>query len=127
MTGAKALLAFLLVAVASLYFLLPFCGWVYQCGCTSLPLGGAARCNIHQPEGPHCPWCVVGDNDWVGLLPPALILGGQGGVMWWVARRRHARFWLLLVVGFVAYWIFGLGVAYVFKLFYNYPYFLGGP
>lgn len=37
----------------------PMCGVVFQCGCTWNWAGGWAKCNVHNPTGPRCPWCVA--------------------------------------------------------------------
>lgn len=58
----------------SYIFTLPYCGWLFQCGCTWVWAGGVKKyvrtkffflftssfsCNIFQPNSPHCPWCVT--------------------------------------------------------------------
>jgi hypothetical protein len=35
----------------------PTCDWMFKCGCTWDWDGGWDRCNIHNPEPPHCPFC----------------------------------------------------------------------
>ena len=34
-----------------------YCNLIFQCGCTWPWAGGSSHCNIHNPNGPHCPWC----------------------------------------------------------------------
>ena len=34
-----------------------YCNLIFQCGCTWPWAGGSSNCNIHNPNGPHCPWC----------------------------------------------------------------------
>lgn len=46
-------------AVVTAVFFINFCGWFFACGCKSLWAGAAEHCNIHNPDGPHCPWCSV--------------------------------------------------------------------
>jgi hypothetical protein len=38
-------------------FFLPFCGFVFGCGCSFLWSGALSHCNIHNPIPPNCPWC----------------------------------------------------------------------
>ena len=42
----------------SLIFFIDVCGLVFGCGCRSLWAGAAEACNVHNPEGPRCPWCA---------------------------------------------------------------------
>lgn len=35
------------------------CGVVSNCGCTWPWAGGWKKCNIHNHDGPRCPWCVA--------------------------------------------------------------------
>lgn len=35
----------------------PVCDALFRCGCTWNWDGGWAACNVHNAEGPHCPWC----------------------------------------------------------------------
>ena len=35
-----------------------YCNLIFQCGCTWPWAGGSKYCNIHNPNGPHCPWYV---------------------------------------------------------------------
>jgi hypothetical protein len=38
-------------------FFLPFCGFMFGCGCSFLWSGALSHCNIHNPIPPDCPWC----------------------------------------------------------------------
>jgi hypothetical protein len=44
-------------AVTAVLFI-DLCGVVFGCGCESLWRDAALACNIHNPTGPHCPWCA---------------------------------------------------------------------
>ena len=65
---ATALVA---AAVCAGVFFIDACGWIFDCGCTSLWAGGAALCNTHHATGPRCPWCahpVAGATAFFGVL-----------------------------------------------------------
>lgn len=87
--GRIAVLA-IAAAVSGLFFL-DLCDWVFQCGCQAPWAGAAQACNIHQPSGPHCPWCAAG---WLvgGVLPFSAILATQTTIAFaplalpWMAR-----------------------------------------
>lgn len=34
------------------------CDWMFECGCTWNWDGGWDACNIHNVDGPHCPYCM---------------------------------------------------------------------
>jgi hypothetical protein len=36
---------------------MPVCDWLHDCGCTWPWAGGESRCNMHNPQPPHCPVC----------------------------------------------------------------------
>lgn len=40
-------------------FQIPYCGALFQCGCTFPWAGGATNCNIHDYHTPNCPWCMA--------------------------------------------------------------------
>ena len=47
----------------------PFCGFTLGCGCSWTWAGGWANCNVHNKDGPRCPWCVAfvdGDKWYAG-------------------------------------------------------------
>lgn len=42
-----------------LIIITPFCGWLFNCGCTWPWAGLDSHCNIHTASQQHqCPWCV---------------------------------------------------------------------
>lgn len=75
---------FLALAAATSVALLPLCGVLHRCGCRAPWAGGETRCNVHNLEGPHCPWC---EHNALGGLGTAGTLGGQG-LVFLVVRRR---------------------------------------
>ena len=81
--GAAALAAVLLVSFA---LFLPLCAVAHRCGCTWPWAGAEARCNVHAPAGPHCPWC---EHPALGVAAAIGICGGQALVF----RRLRRRGW----------------------------------
>lgn len=75
---------FLALAAATGVALLPLCGALHRCGCRVPWEGGRSRCNVHNLQGPHCPWC---EYEALGGLATAGTIGGQGLVFLWVRRR----------------------------------------
>lgn len=86
--------ALLCWVVTSLFFI-DLCDLIYRCGCDHLWAGAAARCNIHNPSGRHCPWCAMGTNQvlvvYLGIVGPQVLLAFR-------PRRWHwsRRLWLAL-------------------------------
>jgi hypothetical protein len=39
-----------------------FCNFLFKCGCTWNWDGGWKDCNVHNAEGPRCPWCCARSN-----------------------------------------------------------------
>ncbi len=103
-------------------FLLPFCGFMYQCGCTFFWSGAADQCNIHQAGVPHCPWCVK-RNPVVMALPFLVIFAGQGFSIYHFRKKYKFGVLELIVVGLLVFLILGVLNGYVFKLMDGYPYF----
>lgn len=75
---------FLALAAATGVALLPLCGVLHRCGCKAPWAGGKSRCNVHNSQGPHCPWC---EYTALGGLATAGTIGGQG-VTFLLVRRR---------------------------------------
>ena len=95
------------------------CDLFYDCGCTWLWAGGDAHCNIHEANGPHCPWCANGLGGLVtvlGLTTLAEMLGA------WGPRRP---FWARLVGSVFAGALTLLALGILFALHDGYPTFLG--
>ena len=49
-----------------------YCGLIFGCGCTFLD--GMAYCNVHNLQGPWCPWCSQGKLGF--YVPFAVMTGG---------------------------------------------------
>ena len=57
-TGMTTVEGFSTVLV-SLVILTPYCGFLFDCGCTWPWSGLETHCNIHDPLAAHqCPWCA---------------------------------------------------------------------
>jgi uncharacterized protein with PQ loop repeat len=57
-TGITSIEGFSMVVI-SLIILTPFCGFLFDCGCTWPWSGLESHCNIHDPlTGHQCPWCA---------------------------------------------------------------------
>ncbi len=74
----SAAVIFLLAAAVTSLFIINLCDWIYDCGCRSWWAGAADRCNVHSPDGPHCPWCAAGTRGfaavYLGILAPQALL-----------------------------------------------------
>ncbi|NIR52217.1 hypothetical protein GWO09_28370 [candidate division KSB1 bacterium] len=103
--------------------MVPFCGFIYKCGCTFLWSGAVQHCNIYQEGVPHCPWCEAGSNWVLAPLPVLVILGGQGILLYLFSKKPSATYRRLFGLGIIAFFVLGSIMGYVFKLIYDYPYF----
>lgn len=59
MAAAQGVLVALLAIGLMVIFHDKICGVVSHCGCTWPWDGGWRKCNIHNHDGPRCPWCVA--------------------------------------------------------------------
>jgi hypothetical protein len=119
MRVSSALLAIGLVPALTAGLLLNVCDLLYDCGCTWAWAGAVAHCNIHQSEGPHCPWCAHGPAGFAlifGLTALAEISAARGP-----ARSLGARMTASLIAGAVTLLALGL----LFARNDRYPTFLG--
>lgn len=113
---------FLTTFFTSAIFLLPLCGFLFQCGCTYLWAGGVAHCNIYQADSPNCPWCHGSPG--ILFVSFLVIYGGQGFAIFYFSKKSGFNFIKLTAVGLIAFLLLALIVAYLDKLIYDYPYFL---
>jgi hypothetical protein len=119
--AARHVLVFVGLSVLAALALYPFCGFVFGCGCVMAGLGGAARCNVHHPTGPHCPWC---EHAWLGMVGLVLILAVQAVAYALVIRRGRSA----AAGAFAAVLAFPLAAvlgAFLTWLPTDYPHFLG--
>ena len=102
---------------------LRMCALLFGCGCTWAWSGAADHCNIHTPDVPHCPFCIMGSAGLLYVVLPVVL--SQAALLYLSRRRFGRRLSTSLVAVALAYagatTVSGLLVA----LAYHYPYFLG--
>lgn len=114
------------VAGSSIFFLTfhtAYCGLLFRCGCTWPWAGGDINCNLFNPTGPKCPWCVARPaTAWTkdSLVLTMMILAYSEG------RLKSNRPWLWLSLPPATYFVVSFVVAFAFKVCTGYPYFLFG-
>mgnify|MGYP003654818294 CR=1 FL=1 len=108
----------------------PYCGFLFQCGCTWNWAGGWIGCNVHDPTTPSCPWCssvppalylVQGRTDLLIMFSSYLVASylappGQR----WSARAMLRR----TIVPLIVYTIYNAAVALGFKIVTGYPHYM---
>jgi hypothetical protein len=107
------------------------CGQIFRCGCTWTLAGGAVNCNIHNPTGPHCPWCVGSYVLWPkeATFTVILMVLAYLGTREYLTRRSapevvHKRSWMRHIAPFVMYIMHHLLVGLIYALASGYPYYL---
>jgi len=107
-------------------FVTPYCGYLFECGCTWPWAGLDADCNIHQADAEHrCPWCV------------SLVAGGVSmlvlfGATFIAATRRSGSTSSSFMAGYakglgrglVAFLVAGFVAAWGAALYTGYPMFV---
>ncbi len=119
MRVSSTLLVTGLVLALTAGLFLNVCDLLYDCGCTWAWAGGVAPCNIHQSEGPHCPWCAhgaAGSGLVFSLTALAEISAARGA-----ARSTLSRLAASLIAGAVT--LVALGLLFAWND--RYPTFLG--
>ncbi len=124
----RFLMVYSVLVVFAAVFLIPFCGWMYQCGCTFLWDGADRYCNIHHADAPHCPWCVAGEKPLPGALLGLAIFVLPAAPIYWFNKKHGFENWVLgvgklLVIGFLSFLIAAIISGFIFKMIYDYPYF----
>jgi hypothetical protein len=112
-----------LIALAAV-FVVPLCGWIYQCGCTFLWAGAERYCNIHHAEGPHCPWCVAGGDPLPATALGFLLFAPPAVAIHWFNKRPGVSTPKLFVAGLLTFLLAAIISGYIFKVIYDYPHFL---
>lgn len=121
-TDFKFYLAVGLVLGVAGVLLLPFCNFMFKCGCR-LPWSGATEfCNINIAGVPHCPWCEK-RNLVVQAAPFLAVFAGQIGSMYWVRCKFGFNFAGLFAVGLAMFFILATLNGLFFKMISGYPYF----
>ena len=85
-----------------------YCGLLFGCGCTLLD--GMTHCNVHNLQGPWCPWCSQGRLGF--YVPFAVMTGGAFTAAWWGLRYR-SNLWAGLLAGVAAYLVTGAVMAWI--------------
>jgi hypothetical protein len=85
MKNPRGLAAALTALAVSGFLFVPYCGVLFDCGCTWPWAGFTSECNVHDERSPvHCPWC---SSRLAGTL--SFVLAGAAGAV--VAYRGDAR------------------------------------
>jgi len=115
-------------------FILPYCNFLFHCGCTWTWQGGFQWCNVNNPSGPHCPWCAAPDSinwipQWGGMLVmilSALLIRWKWlqGVEDSTAPKVLMRFFIMIIGSIGTFYLFGFLHGLVFRGAMHYPLFL---
>lgn len=102
-----------------------FCNFLFKCGCTWEWDGGWKDCNVHNSEGPRCPWCCARANiSWTtDYLLTALMM-----IIYIYLLSRRKKSWIghpisRFVAPIVVYFVSGVVVGALF-LVDGYPHFI---
>lgn len=93
-----------------------YCGLLFGCGCTLLD--GMGYCNVHNLQGPWCPWCSQGKLGF--YVPFAVMTGGAVAGAWWGLKLRSSL-WAGLLTGVAGYLSAGAIAAWVSAQLHEYP------
>ncbi|KAK3272563.1 hypothetical protein CYMTET_19153 [Cymbomonas tetramitiformis] len=109
----------------------PYCGLLFRCGCTWNWAGGWDGCNVHNPTGPHCPWCAAKkrvawtvDNNTVAVLMLAAYFGLVFKQLDNVAPSMASKRLKGALIAFGVFLLHGFIAALVFKVATGYPHFI---
>ena len=109
--------------IIGLIVITPFCGLLFDCGCSWPWAGLESNCNFHKAGAAHrCPWCeypVVGLGSTLlavfsGVLAALLGLGRNGQI----AMRTLEGVAVFLIVGIFLGWLTAISTDYPTFLFY---------
>lgn len=112
-------LAVAVIGAVTAVLFLPLCGVLHRCGCQAPWSGGDAHCNVHRPQGAHCPWC---EHRVLGGAALVLVPGSQL-LVYRVARRRQSPT-LACGVAILSLPFVSVGLAAFLWLPTDYPHFL---
>ena len=100
--------------------MLPLCGAMFSCGCSLLT--AAKYCNIHNPAGPHCPWCQ--SHAWAGVSFVAMLAAGGMGA-WGGLARGQLQVWrrtlAAIALGLISAGVVGSLFGLIIAIAYRYP------
>ena len=125
----------LTAVVFAAVFVTPYCGYLFECGCTWPWAGLDAHCNIYDAYAEHrCPWCVslpAGGLSMLAILGLSYAaathpLGSWTGALEESSRapRGFAVFASGFLNGIVAFLIAGFVTAWLAALWTGYPTFV---
>lgn len=108
------------VLMGSAVIMAPFCGWMFDCGCSWLWTTAGQLCNVHQTSSLHCPWCSHGT---LGMIAPlvGLFAGGYSSGSW--VLRSWGNLPLALGISLIALFPVGVFMGWITALVAHYPHF----
>jgi hypothetical protein len=113
-------------------FYLPYCGFIFGCGCVQIWEGAHHACNAFRAGPPDCPFCVApfckdcgpAAQSFLQIIPFAIaLIAGTIGIH--LLQKRKGRLYLRdLITGLIIMATSLLLLAYVYGKMGHYPYFL---
>lgn len=114
------------------FFFIPYCGFIFGCGCVQIWQGAHHACNAFHAGAPDCPFCIppfckncgAALQSLLQVIPfAAAYIPGVLGIQ--VLRKWKGRLYLRdLAVGLAIMALCLLIVAFIYGKIANYPYFL---
>ena len=115
----QKIIASLIVFIAAALFITPYCGWLFDCGCTWPWAGLDSDCNNFKPAALHkCPWC---GNYIKGFISTTLTIGGATAIAFKLDQSGMAT---RLLSGAVVFLITGFITGWISAILQGYPYFI---
>jgi hypothetical protein len=119
----------LVLAFFLMIFLLPFCGFIFGCGCSFLWSDALKHCSIYDPMRPDCPWCLAPAglagkkalSFLFQMIPFMLIYFAGLAVLRVVRHFRGPGYWRDLAVGVMVFVITGILIGWVYAQATGYP------
>jgi hypothetical protein len=116
MTPGKASAAAALFAIGlTSVFYIDLCDLIFRCGCDHLWAGADARCNIHNADGRHCPFCSFGwagyGITYGGIVAPQALLAFRPK-RWTLWRRLAAAVLAFPLIGGLQALVLGWATGY---------------
>jgi len=109
----------LIAFVMAAFFLTPYCGFLFDCGCTWPWAGLDVDCNNHNPDALHkCPWC---GNYVKGFISSTIIIGGAA-LAAYSLNNRHL--FMRMTVAAIFFVISGFITGWISAALQGYPHFI---
>jgi hypothetical protein len=96
-------------------FFLPFCGFMFGCGCSFLWSGALSHCNIHNPMPPNCPWCT--GPLYLQMIPFLVVCVAAYAGIKIMRHFNTANFFLDAAAGLLVALVTGVLLALIYKTF----------